>query len=127
APFSIAVGQAARVVRQRLDFSPKARIDADNEYDAPYFYDGFDLMRAQDGPMRASGPEFTLALNSPTPRAVRLAASGDDVGISLGQARQTINGERTVLEFPIENADATLPFLRFKADGALAVHWAELV
>ena len=44
-PYQVAAGNPARILRQRLEFAPKSRIDAANEHDAPYFYDGFDLTR----------------------------------------------------------------------------------
>ena len=36
-PYQVAAGNPARVIRKRLEFSPKSRIDAANEQDAPLF------------------------------------------------------------------------------------------
>ena len=55
-PYHVAAGNPARVIRKRLEFSPKPRIDAADEQDAPYFYDGFDLVRrSHDGAWDAGG------------------------------------------------------------------------
>ena len=76
-PFSVAVGNPAKVVRQRLSFLPKSRIDATEEKDAPYFYDGFDASLTASGDAFTAGSDFILVLQGDAPRTVRLCLSGD--------------------------------------------------
>jgi hypothetical protein len=125
APYQVAGGNPARVIRQRLEFAPKPRIDAANEYDAPYFYDGFDLARAHDGEWVAAS-DFILALGRPNARAVRLFVSGAGELRFSGETRP-MAATPSVVEFDLTPGTADLPFLNFRADGGCRVRWAELV
>lgn len=125
APYQVAGGNPARVIRQRLEFSPRQRIDAANEQDAPYFYDGFDLARAHDGEWVAPS-DFTLALGRPNARAVRVCASGTGALRFAGETR-SMPPTSSVMEFDLTPGMADLPFLNFRADGGCRVQWAELV
>jgi acetyltransferase-like isoleucine patch superfamily enzyme len=46
-PYSVAVGTPAKVIKQRLDFSPPAVVSANRTQDHPYFYNGFELREEQ--------------------------------------------------------------------------------
>lgn len=125
-PYHVAAGSPARVLRKRLEFSPKARIDAADERDAPYFYDGFDLTRgAKDGAWVAAG-DFTLALAHPDPRLLRIGLSGTG-GLSFAGGARAVDTDSGVVEFDVAGRDVTLPFLQLHADGRCQVRWAELV
>jgi acetyltransferase-like isoleucine patch superfamily enzyme len=123
---SAAVGNPARVVCERLAFSPKPRIDAADEQDAPYVYDGFDLSRrpAPDG--LVADAEFTLALQHPNARTVRLCMSGAGE-LALADQRKPVPHEPDVVEFGLDSACASLPFLTFRASSDCRVRWAELI
>jgi acetyltransferase-like isoleucine patch superfamily enzyme len=126
-PYSVAVGNPAKIVRQRLSFSPKSRIDATEEKDAPYFYDGFDASLTASGDAFAAGSNFVLALHANTPRAVRLCLSGDrGTTLELAGHRQPVSQSWGVVTFPLDPNSNSLPFLQFQADGPSRVQWAEL-
>jgi acetyltransferase-like isoleucine patch superfamily enzyme len=46
-PYSVAVGVPARIVRQRLDFTPPPRLDWSEDDHVPYFYRGFEISDAE--------------------------------------------------------------------------------
>ena len=128
-PYHVAAGNPARILRKRLEFAPKARIDAADEHDAPYFYDGFDLTRpvsdgASNGTRVAEG-DFTLALAHPNPRILRIGVSGAG-RIGFAGVSQVFDASARVVEFEIVPSAATMPFLHLRADGRCQVHWAEL-
>ncbi len=125
-PYHVAGGNPARVLRKRLEFSPKPRIDAADELDAPYFYDGFDLTRAATAGAWIATGDFTLALAHPHARTLRIEVSG--IGnVSIADSRHVIGNGREILEFDITDSALRPPFLQLHADGRCRVHWAELV
>jgi carbonic anhydrase/acetyltransferase-like protein (isoleucine patch superfamily) len=124
-PYQVAAGNPARPLRKRLEFVPKLRIDAANEHDAPYFYDGFDLTRSAAGAWTATGG-FSLALAHPNPRALRLGLSGNGA-VRLAGETQDVGPESRIVEFDLAGRAGTLPFLHLHADGQCQVQWAELV
>lgn len=126
-PYSVAVGNPTRIVRQRLHFSPRSRIDASNENDAPYFYAGFsgDLLSNEDAFFASSG--FIVALQSETARAIRLCLQGENGVISLEGQSQSTPKSWGVVEFALGQNSRSLPFLRFHLDGRCQIKWAELV
>ena len=125
APYQVAGGNPARVIRKRLEFAPKPRIDAANEQDAPYFYDGFDLGRPHDGEWIAAS-DFTLALDRPNARGVRLSASGIGELRFAGEMRP-MAATPSIMEFDLKPGTSDLPFLNFRADRGCRVRWAELI
>ena len=126
-PYSVAVGNPAKVVRQRLSFLPKSRIDATEEKDAPYFYDGFDASLAASGNAFTANSDFTLVLQGDSPRTVRLCLSGDrGTTIELTGCRQPVPQSWSVVNFPLDANSSSLPFLQFQSDGPCRVQWAEL-
>jgi acetyltransferase-like isoleucine patch superfamily enzyme len=126
-PFSVAVGNPAKVVRQRLSFLPKSRIDAIEEKDGPYFYDGFDTNLTARGNAFTAGSDFILALQGDAPRTVRLCLSADlGTTLELAGCRQSVPQNWGVVNFPLDPNSNLLPFLRFQADGPCRVQWAEL-
>jgi len=124
-PYSVAAGNPARIVRKRLEFAPKARIEA-NERDAPYFYDGFDLTLPRGQDDFAAESDFILALQHPNARAVRLCVSGLGGEITFGDQSRPIPPERSIVEFSIDHARTVLPFLPFHVSSICRIQWAEL-
>jgi acetyltransferase-like isoleucine patch superfamily enzyme len=126
-PYSVAVGNPAKVVRQRPSFLPKSRIEATEEKDAPYFYDGFDASLIASGDAFTAGSDFILVLQGDAPRTVRLCVSGDrGTTLELAGSRQPVPQSWGVLTFPLDLNSNPLPFLQFQADGLCKVQWAEL-
>jgi acetyltransferase-like isoleucine patch superfamily enzyme len=126
-PYSVAVGNPAKIVRQRLSFLPKSRIDATEEKDAPYFYDGFDASLTASGDAFTAGSDFILVLQGDAPRTVRLCLSGDrGTTLELAGRRQPVPQSWGVVSFPLDPKSNSLPFLQFQADGPSRVQWAEL-
>ena len=126
-PFSVAVGNPAKVVRQRLSFLPKSRIDAADEKDAPYFYDGFDAGLTASGNAFTANSDFTLVLQGAAPRTVRLCLSGDrGTTVELAGCRHPVPQSWSVVIFPLDTNSNSSPFLQFQADGPCRVQWAEL-
>jgi len=126
-PFSIAVGNPARVVKQRLAFVPKSRIDASIESDWPYFYDGFDLSLAEGQNEFVAKSDFVLAMQHPHPRAIRLCLAADSGDIGFAGLQKSLTKQPGILEFEIKPGSPTFPFLSFKIDGGCRIRWAELV
>jgi acetyltransferase-like isoleucine patch superfamily enzyme len=126
-PYSVAAGNPARIVRQRLAFQPGPRIDATEEQDAPYFYQGFDSAAAADPAEKVADPDFILALHRPDADAVRLCLSGSAGDIVFGRQRKPLPREPGVIQFELEPGDRHLPFLSFHAADGCRVRWAELV
>jgi acetyltransferase-like isoleucine patch superfamily enzyme len=124
-PYHVAAGNPARTVRKRLEFDPKSRIDAANEHDAPYFYDGFDLTQ-RDGDAWSAVGSFTLALLHPNPHVLRMQVSGDGQ-LCFGGVTQAIGAISKVVEFDATPHAGTLPFLHLCAHGRCQIFWAELI
>jgi acetyltransferase-like isoleucine patch superfamily enzyme len=123
-PYSIAVGSPARVVRRRLQFAPKSRIDAASESDPPYFYDGFAPTK-EVGALSAEA-DFTIALDHDNPRAVRLCLSGEG-SITFDDRQTPLPKHPDIIEFSIRTREGSLPLLTFRVDGRCVVRWAELI
>jgi acetyltransferase-like isoleucine patch superfamily enzyme len=124
-PYRVAADNPALVLRKRLEVSPKARIEADNEHDSLYFYDGFDLMQPVGAAWTATGG-FTHALAHVNPRALRLAISGNG-SVRFAGATHGIRLASSVVEFDLAGCEESLLFLHLHADGRCQVRWAELV
>jgi acetyltransferase-like isoleucine patch superfamily enzyme len=126
-PFNVAVGNPAKIVRERLSFSPKSRINAGEEKDAPYFYDGFDASLAPTGNAFTANSDFILALQNEASQSVRLCLSGNrETMLAFGGHRLQVPQGWNVLEFPLHK-NTSLPFLKFQVEGRCMVQWAELV
>jgi acetyltransferase-like isoleucine patch superfamily enzyme len=123
-PYHVAAGNPARVLRKRLEFSPKSRIDAADEHDAPYFYDGFDLAHGAPDGAWVTGGDFTLALAHPSSRILRVGLAGAG-RLSMSGVDQSVEADSGVVEFNLAGR-ATLPFLHLHADCRCQVRWAEL-
>lgn len=67
-PYSIAVGNPARAIKQRLDFSPPTVINSENLEHLPYFYSGFRFLRDDREKYINQGlvaqSEFSIALKA---------------------------------------------------------------
>lgn len=124
-PYHVAAGNPARILRKRSEFAPKSRIDAADEHDAPYFYDGFDLTRPVRDQAWVTDGDFTLALAHANPRLLRIGLSGTGTVRFAGAARR-FDTSVSVVEFDVTPDTAKMPFLQLRADGRCQVHWAEL-
>jgi len=126
-PYTVVVGAPARVIRQRLDFAPKAHIEAAVEADWPYFYDGLPLRPNPGEDAFVAESKFVLALHRPQPKGIRLSISGNgDIGFKA--QRQALPRNGGVVEFavePSEEADV-LPLFEFEPDGLCRIRTAEL-
>ena len=80
-PYSVAAGTPARIIRQRLEFVPPARIDWREALHYPYFYGGFLL--AEDERARNANLEGHLGL----PRFALWLAAGEEIRIRARCAR----------------------------------------
>jgi acetyltransferase-like isoleucine patch superfamily enzyme len=125
-PYSVAGGNPARVLRTRLAFAPKARIEAQREEDQPYFYDGFDLATTAEAGARAAHGEFVLALKRADAHGIRICLSGEPGEIAYGEHSEAIPNGEGVVEFPVVNGEG-LPFLKFHTSARCQVRWAELI
>jgi acetyltransferase-like isoleucine patch superfamily enzyme len=126
-PYSVAVGNPVRIVKQRLPFVPKSRIDVADEADWPYFYDGFDLSLAANESEFVAISDFVLAMHHPRPRAIRLCLRAESGDIGFAGHRQHLPRQLGVLEFELGTELLDLPFLRFQVNGHARIRWAELV
>ena len=113
-PYSVAAGNPATVVRQRLAFTPKARIDATIEEDWPYFYSGFEASTDGDAGLIADR-EFVLAMQRPQVSSVRLCLSGGG-RLAYGSQSKTLPEHPDVIEFQFERAGGSGPFLNFRTN-----------
>ena len=128
-PYHVAAGNPARILRQRLEFAPKSRIDAADEHDAPYFYDGFDLTRpVSDARATALGsPTATSRWRSLIPiRASCASGCPAPAGLASRERRSRSTRACAWSSSTLPRSAATLPFLQLRADGRCQVHWAEL-
>lgn len=126
-PYSVTGGNPARVLRVRLAFVPKSRIEAGCEEDLPYFYDGFNSVSATKQEDIVADCEFVLALNRPNAQSVRLCLSGERSEIAFGGQVQPVPLQPNVVEFRLGANTASLPFLTFHVVGRCHVLWAELI
>ncbi len=126
-PYSIAVGCPAQVVRQRLAFLPKSRIDANVESDWPYFYDGLERTSAANENEFVAHRDFTLAMNHPGPRAVRIWLAGDNGEVVFADHRQPLPRQLGFVEFELSRNNFQLPFLKFRTNGRCRIRLAELI
>lgn len=124
-PYHVAAGNPARILRKRLEFVPKSRIDATDEHDAPYFYDGFDLTRPVSDQAWVADGDFTLALAHANPRMLRIGLSGAGT-VRFAGAVRPFDASVNVVEFDVTPDTAKMRFLQFRADGRCQVQWAEL-
>ncbi len=127
-PYSVAAGNPARIIRSRLAFAPKPRIDAACPEDAPYFYHGFNPMCANHRTAHVAGQEFILALARSNAQRIRLnlSANGGEIRhhdlrlpMPQGQAPET-------LTFELRPGSCDSPFLTFRVDAPCQLHWAEV-
>ncbi|HEX5425748.1 MAG TPA: acyltransferase [Candidatus Acidoferrales bacterium] len=94
-PYSVAVGAPARIIKQRLEFSPPAAIDWRCEEHIPYFYRGFalsDRERRANASLggHAARSDFALWLAGTRPRTVTLRVKNIESGNTT-----IIHGEQT--------------------------------
>ncbi len=61
-PYSVVVGNPAKIKKKRLEFKPKNEIFFDNIKDLPYFYSGF--KKNYDNQLCVNEKNFSLALNT---------------------------------------------------------------
>jgi acetyltransferase-like isoleucine patch superfamily enzyme len=125
-PYSVAAGNPAQVIRQRLEFLPKERIDASVEQDDPYFYDGFEITGAILAGKLTTGDEFTLALRKRDASKIRLNASGNGATIIYDEHRRTLSPNPSVVEFDLGTGAGNLSFIQMRIVGACRILWAEL-
>jgi acetyltransferase-like isoleucine patch superfamily enzyme len=127
-PYSVAAGNPARVIRSRLAFVPKPRIDASCPEDAPYFYDGFDPMRASERAAQVAGKEFILALTQSNGRQIRLNLSAEGGEIQHQDQRLPMPRKEApeTLTFELRPGACTSPLLTFRVDAPCRLHWAEV-
>lgn len=124
-PYSIAGGVPARVIRPRLAFMAKSRIEAFRAEDSPYFYDGFDLRPPDGKGFRVTRGDFILVLVKENARAVRLCVNSQDAEITFASQTQAVAGENTIVEFSTSSPPSH--FLEFHASERCEIRWAELV
>jgi acetyltransferase-like isoleucine patch superfamily enzyme len=125
-PYSVAAGNPARILRSRLAFTPKTRIEAARPEDAPYFYDGFYPMHTSDRSAQVAGSEFTLALALSNAQRIRLNLAADRGDIRHNGQRQAMPQAPETLTFELPAESCASPFLTFRVDGACRLYWAEL-
>jgi acetyltransferase-like isoleucine patch superfamily enzyme len=125
-PYSVAAGNPARILRSRLAFTPKARIEATCPEDAPYFYDGFNSICASDQTAQVAGKEFVLALARSNGQQVRLNLSADGGEIQHHDQRRVMPRTPETLTFELRPGSCASPFLTFRVDAPCQLHWAEV-
>ena len=123
-PYSIVAGAPARVLRRRFDFDPPPRISAESIEAAPYFYDGFPLLKRPGRADRVVNGDFTLALSKPAAKQLSICAQGDGVEIEWGAQTRALQG-REVLHFDLPETPSS-PFLQLKSSAECSILWAEL-
>jgi acetyltransferase-like isoleucine patch superfamily enzyme len=126
-PYSVAAGNPAQVIRQRLEFLPKERIDASVEHDDPYFYDGFEITGAVLAGKLTIGEEFTLALRKRDACKIRLNAAGKGATIIYNEHCRTLSSNPGVVEFDLGTQADSLWFIQMRIVGSCRILWAELV
>jgi acetyltransferase-like isoleucine patch superfamily enzyme len=126
-PYSVAAGNPAQVIRQRLVFLPKERIDASVEQDDPYFYDGFEITGAVLAGKLTVGDEFTLALQKRDACKIRLNAAGEGAMIIYDEHRRTLSSNPSIVEFDLGTGAGSLSFIQMRIAGSCRILWAELM
>jgi acetyltransferase-like isoleucine patch superfamily enzyme len=126
-PYSVAAGNPARAIRQRLEFFPKERIDSSVEFDDPYFYDGFDLDSPRSDGKITNGNTFTLALQRRDARKLRMSVAGNAATISYDVEHRLLNAAPVVIEFDLNARADISPFIQLIVVGTARVSWAELL
>ena len=130
-PYHVAAGSPARVSAPAAGICAQARIEAADEHDVPYFYDGFDLDPAGERwrEQRRLDRRWRLhvgAGSSQSAYSAHGAVRCRQVWFRRA-ASQPFDRLRGVVEFDVASLAATLPFLQLRANGNCQVHWAELV
>jgi acetyltransferase-like isoleucine patch superfamily enzyme len=117
APYSVAAGVPARVIRTRLEFVPPGAIDWEKEDDIPYFYRGFETsaekcrQHARLGGHVASG-DFALSLKRGAERKIYIRAWGLPEGEALvasGGRSHPLSDTPAVYEFDDDTPDNDQP------------------
>jgi len=112
-PFSIMGGVPATLIKKRLDFVLKSKIDYKNDSDLPNFYKGFALELKNLLSDRSNGglsayKSITCYLDSEKKSKIQLCLKGTSSGLSIkynNQVRKISENEFTKIEFDIENTD----------------------
>ncbi len=123
-PYSIAAGAPAKVIRQRFAFAPPAAISGERLADAPYFYDGFALAKADGAQDREAEGGFILALHKPGATKLRLRLDVEAVEIGFAGQTQRAAGKDAVCVFSLPAEVGQL--LAFSASARCRVIEAEL-
>jgi acetyltransferase-like isoleucine patch superfamily enzyme len=125
-PYSVAAGNPARIIRSRLAFTPKTRIEAACPEDAPYFYDGFHPLRMSDRSAQVAGQEFTVVLALSNAQSIRLNLAAAQGAIQHNGQRQSMPRAPETVTFELPTQSCASPFLTFRVDGACRLYWAEV-
>jgi acetyltransferase-like isoleucine patch superfamily enzyme len=124
APYSVAVGVPARVIRRRLEFTPPRALQFDRDEHLPYFYSGFlvsqdelEHSRKQSAVFALSHFSAALAREGAQRVAVTARALGGDATLRHGLQGQPLSGQWKVLAFDIEAGAGPLEFQVYGATG----------
>ena len=114
APYCVAAGSPARVLRERLAYRPRRQLDGTQQNDLPYFHSGF----VQDGtsPPVADGP-FVIALDCAGAGSIQLqvrnlARAAISITHNLAQ-HEIAGGALTDVAFPPDSRALSTGYCRF--------------
>jgi acetyltransferase-like isoleucine patch superfamily enzyme len=114
APYSVAVGSPARVVKSRLDFLPPRNIDLQDEAHISYFYSGFALSQSERQRNKPLGGHIAnghfavyLASDSPELRLRARSVSNEPVVLSCGETTVHLSNDWHECRFPADTIGAT--------------------
>lgn len=124
APYSVVAGNPARIIRQRLAFVPKSKIDASVDDDIPYFYEGFEFSPQPRTCIESPDGSFVIAIRKYNAIGVQLHLSGEGQ-VRFGTQTAAVPKEPGIVKFNIAES-VSQDFLVFSSEGPCRIYGAEL-
>jgi acetyltransferase-like isoleucine patch superfamily enzyme len=125
-PYTVVAGGPARVIGQRLRFSPPSRISWDNPLDWPYFYAGFEMSQRvidiyTDHGGIAAKSNFVLCLDSTEGDSLHViakAVGASASALTFGSQRRDLLTEFRELTFGVDSCAKTTMRYPLRAEPA---------
>lgn len=104
-PYKVVVGNPGKPIKTRLDFNPPSMINANNQKDWPYFYQGFDHKNAfpnlpKHGFQLIDSGQIFLANNGSSIKIIGHCITNTQIELSVDRAKQSYDvtqGEFTLI------------------------------
>lgn len=111
-PYQVVVGNPGKPIKNRLDFVPPLKIDANNQNDRPYFYQGFDHLNSFPDQHKNGFPLLDIGIvylagNTSLFTFSGYSSSKSEITISIGSQSQKYTITKGDFNFSFRNDSPT--------------------